>query len=122
MVRYIYGDIIEKQKELEIDIICHQVNCQGKMGSGVAKRIRNAYPIVYTNYMKKCEEIEKIVQLLEVDELHVFDKNGVLVAGTKPQFYGMSMYDSVVISFHNLNMDMTEKDILLMMLFGIAYI
>lgn len=31
-------------------IICHQVNCQGVMGSGVAKEVRERYPKVYEQY------------------------------------------------------------------------
>lgn len=30
--------------------ICHQVNCQGKMNSGVAKAIREKWPIVFEKY------------------------------------------------------------------------
>ena len=33
-------------------IIVHGVNCQGKMNSGVAKAIREAFPVVYEEYMK----------------------------------------------------------------------
>ena len=32
--------------------ICHQVNCQGAMNSGVAKAIREKWPIVFTTYYK----------------------------------------------------------------------
>ena len=32
--------------------ICHQVNCQGKMNSGVAKAIREKWPIVFTKYQE----------------------------------------------------------------------
>ena len=32
--------------------ICHQVNCQGKMNSGVAKAIREKWPIVYGTYFE----------------------------------------------------------------------
>lgn len=32
------------------DYICHQVNCFGKMGSGVAKVIREKWPKVYEEY------------------------------------------------------------------------
>ena len=31
-------------------IICHQVNCMGVMGSGIAKAIRDKWPIVYDEY------------------------------------------------------------------------
>ena len=40
--------------------ICHQVNCQGKMNSGIAKSIREKWPIVYENYMAKYNEAQRI--------------------------------------------------------------
>jgi len=45
--------IIYKQGNLldcEEDIIVHGVNCQGKMGRGVAKAIRDKWPVVYDYY------------------------------------------------------------------------
>lgn len=38
--------------------IAHQVNCQGKMGSGVAKAVWEKYPKAYEWYMGKCENDE----------------------------------------------------------------
>lgn len=35
-------------------VICHQVNCKGKMGSGVAKEIRERYPLAYERYRLLC--------------------------------------------------------------------
>lgn len=37
------------------DFICHQVNCQGVMNSGVAKQIREKYPKVYKGYKEWCD-------------------------------------------------------------------
>ena len=37
-------------------IICHQVNCKGKMGAGLALDIRKKWPIVYENYMNAFKE------------------------------------------------------------------
>ena len=34
----------------DADIICHQVNCQGVMGSGVAKEVRERFPNVYEEF------------------------------------------------------------------------
>ena len=36
----------------DVDYICHQVNCMGKMNSGVAKAIREKWPIVYEKYQE----------------------------------------------------------------------
>ena len=52
MIKHIKCDIFESGA----DIICHQVNCQGVMGSGVAKQVKERYPVVYDEYMKWCNE------------------------------------------------------------------
>lgn len=38
------------------EIIAHQVNCQGVMGSGVAKQIREKFPWAYEGYMAALEQ------------------------------------------------------------------
>lgn len=38
--------------------ICHQVNCRGAMNSGVAKAIRNEYPIVFTEYYNSAIDLD----------------------------------------------------------------
>ena len=55
MIIHVPGDLLKLQKEMNIDVICHQVNCQGVMGSGIAKQIRETYPQVYENYVIKCK-------------------------------------------------------------------
>jgi O-acetyl-ADP-ribose deacetylase (regulator of RNase III) len=46
---------VEKGNILDVEsgIICHQVNCQGKMGAGLAKGIRNRFPLVYKEYIQE---------------------------------------------------------------------
>ena len=36
-------------------VFCHQVNCKGVMGAGLAKQIREKHPHVYTEYKELCE-------------------------------------------------------------------
>lgn len=50
MIKIIDGDLFTSDAR----IIAHQVNCQGKMGSGVALQVKNKYPNVYSEYMKVC--------------------------------------------------------------------
>ena len=47
-----------------VDYICHQVNCQGRMGSGIAKQIKERWPVVYEGYMAGIEERRKEVEKL----------------------------------------------------------
>lgn len=50
MIKYIEKDITTVDR----GIIVHGVNCQGVMGSGVAKALRDKYPIIYDEYKNKC--------------------------------------------------------------------
>ncbi len=49
MIEYIEKSVTD----VEMGIVAHGVNCQGKMGSGVAKAIRAKWPIVYEAYKKQ---------------------------------------------------------------------
>lgn len=50
MIKYREIDLLKS----ECNIICHQVNCQGVIGSGIALQIKNNYPKVYEDYIKYC--------------------------------------------------------------------
>lgn len=54
------GDLLESCE----DVIIHQVNCQGVMGSGVAKAIRDKYPRVYELYKDKCNKCKSTSDML----------------------------------------------------------
>lgn len=61
--------------DTDAEIICHQVNCQGKMNSGIAKAIREAWPIVfekYSNYYTSCNDLNLSilgeVQLVRIND------------------------------------------------------
>ena len=47
-MEWIKGDLLEA----DLNYYCHQVNCQGKMGSGIAKSIKEKWPIVYDKYIE----------------------------------------------------------------------
>ena len=63
MVTFHNGNILDSGAA----VICHQVNCQGKMNSGVAKAIREKWPEVYTRYRTKYEcEVDLLGQIQPV--------------------------------------------------------
>ena len=71
MIKHIKCDIFKSGA----DIICHQVNCQGVMGSGIAKQVRERYPWVYAHYKQLCknfrnrkEDLLGMVQGVYIDE------------------------------------------------------
>lgn len=50
----IIGDILHSNTTPKEVLVCHQVNCKGIMGAGLAKQIRNKYPQVYYVYKNAC--------------------------------------------------------------------
>ena len=65
MVRVVKGNLLDATEH----VIAHQVNCQKKMNSGVAKAIREEFTIVFDRY---CQTNP---QLGLVDFIHITDKN-----------------------------------------------
>jgi len=59
-VQIIRGDLLEA----DADIICHQVNCQGVMGAGVAKQIADRWPYVKKEYTEFCRQRKQKEDLL----------------------------------------------------------
>ena len=51
MINVIKGNLLDS----DCDYICHQVNCMGKMNSGVAKAIREKWPVVFKQYEELCD-------------------------------------------------------------------
>lgn len=67
MIKHIKCDIFKSGA----DVICHQVNCQGVMGSGIAKQVRDKYPKVYKAYKKVCTSDERLLgrtQIIPINE------------------------------------------------------
>lgn len=81
----ITGDLLETTA----DIICHQVNCKGVMGAGLAKQIKLRYPKVFENYKKLCAKYDYgsillgVVDFEEVDKYIVANCFGQWGYGTK---------------------------------------
>ena len=53
MVNYVKGNLLDSN----CDYICHQVNCQGVMNSGIARQIRERWPEVYEGYKQFCNHV-----------------------------------------------------------------
>lgn len=49
---YKTGNLLDAQT----DVVAHQVNCQGVMGSGVAKQIKEKWPEVFESYKRTCDD------------------------------------------------------------------
>lgn len=73
MIENVKGDLLLHP----CDIKCHQVNCRGSMGAGIALQIKRKYPEVMPEYTKLCKEHGKDM-LGKV--LYVVCKDGTIIA------------------------------------------
>lgn len=91
--------VIENSNLLDIEsgIICHQVNCIGVMGGGIALQIRKKWPEVYEKYVAYCRGWPKPESLLGDVQDVVLDNDRV-VANCFGQVYPgngcMTSYDA----------------------------
>ena len=72
-VSYHNGNILDSGA----DIICHQVNCQGKMNSGVAKAIREKWPEVYKRYRVMYEN--EVDLLGKIQPIYIAENNCAVI-------------------------------------------
>lgn len=86
-LKIINGNILHAKS----GILAHGVNCRGVMGAGLARQIREKWPVVYKRYMEEPVGPEMLgsVQFVEIGQL-IKDKPPLVVANCWTQvFYGM---------------------------------
>jgi len=67
-IEIVSGDLLDALDNRDVDVIGHIVNCQGVMGSGIAKSIKQRYPSVYEIYFNTCLKSEDKSNLLGLAE------------------------------------------------------
>lgn len=105
---YINGNLLDAQT----DVIAHQVNCQGVMGSGIAKQIRDKWPIVFKDYRKKYEVWEDALigecQLVQINECqHIANLFGQHNYGKDGRLY--TSYDGIYDALNSLAVQMMDN-------------
>lgn len=73
---------------VEDGMILHGVNCQGKMGSGVAKAIRAKWPYVYDRYKSLCDQVDDGSMLLGYAQFSQVSENLYVVNCFTQVYYG----------------------------------
>lgn len=105
-IKIIDGDLFTTNAK----IICHQVNCQGKMGSGVAKQVREKYPHVYEEYKRYVKAFREVVGTGKCFKLEVADLLGIVYfSPVKKQEWHYYRFDGgfrqELIGYENVNSD-----------------
>ena len=96
-IKHVKGDLLNS----DCDYICHQVNCQGRMGAGIAKQIRDRFPEVYEKYMKRYDDTiwrgysgEHMLGSIDVVRLRNSDRFVINMYSQADYGYGKTRYTS----------------------------
>lgn len=92
-IEIVSGDLLDALDNRDVDVIGHIVNCQGVMGSGIAKSIKERYPAVYEEYKAFYNDVGNSRRLLgrsqecyisesPIDSRSVFNLHAQLDYGT----------------------------------------
>jgi O-acetyl-ADP-ribose deacetylase (regulator of RNase III) len=89
MIIYEKGDLLES----DTNMIAHQVNCKGVMGSGITKSIADNFPGVLYQYKNLCKR-RKPEKLLGTN-LYVFENNYYVCSMFSQEFYDNDVYTNI---------------------------
>jgi O-acetyl-ADP-ribose deacetylase (regulator of RNase III) len=108
LITYINGDILNSSDK----VIAHSVNARGVMNSGVAKVLRNAWPVIFNPYEAKHKSIG--LALGEIIPVDVGEK--IIVHLVTQENYGYDGkqycdYMAIIQSLFYLNEYITSKNI-----------
>lgn len=72
--------------------------------------LKNAETIAYIiesdpSVLESVDELRHIAEITNVDEIHLFNEQGVIFNGTHPEYYNMSVYDGEQIGFFKKMLD-----------------
>ena len=82
-------EVVENSNLLDVQegIICHQTNCIGVMGGGVALQIREKWPKVYKDYSDECAVFKEDPKRLLGHVQDVLVKENLVVANCYGQVF-----------------------------------
>jgi O-acetyl-ADP-ribose deacetylase (regulator of RNase III) len=114
MIKTINGSLLNNKE----GILVHGVNCQGKMGSGIGKLIREKYPEAYNDYMCFFEK-NKVVRVKMLGDITVTEINEKLfiVNAFTQLYYGRYKnvqyvdYNAISSCFKKINLLAIEKNL-----------
>lgn len=86
---------VMKQNSGELDIVTADIRSTCILNAGAVAYILEQSP----DFIMDMGELKKIAGLLQIDEIHIFNTDGVIYAGTEPQYYGYSVDSGEQISF-----------------------
>lgn len=104
VIKYIQGDIFESKCQA----IINTVNCEGKMGKGLAYQFKKKFPEMEQDYVKVCKKGE-----LYPGKLHIYQENKYLIINfpTKNKWREKSKIEYIINGLRRLKEEVVKRDI-----------
>ena len=104
MIKYTQGDIFDSKCQA----IINTVNCEGKMGKGLAYQFKKKFPEMEQDYVKVCEHGE-----LYPGKLHIYQENKFLIINfpTKNKWREKSKIEYIINGLKKLKEEIVKRDI-----------
>ena len=104
MIKYTQGDIFDSKCQA----IINTVNCEGKMGKGLAYQFKKKFPEMEQDYVKVCEHGE-----LYPGKLHIYQENKILIINfpTKNKWREKSKIEYIINGLKKLKEEIVKRDI-----------
>ena len=99
-ITYKRGSLLDSQ----CDYICHQVNCQGAMRSGIAKSISEKWPIVSDLYYRKCAFTDNLLGNIQIVKINSFPQYVINMFSQEYYGYDGKRYTSYDAFWNCLNL------------------
>lgn len=118
-IEYLKGDVIQLAREHSIKYIAHGVNCQGVMGSGVAKVLKDEFPEIYVAFLEIFKQVKGDAKQLigTVQDVECLDGQQHVLNCFTQKFFGNDgkrylSYDALAACMQAINNMLTEKVIM----------
>lgn len=113
MIQIINADIFT----IKSNLLVHQVNCRGVMGSGIAKVVREKYPQVYNSYVKEVKSallgsasLLGYAQIVKItDDFSICNLFGQNCYGRDGKRY--TNYEALTIAFETINQNFSGQTV-----------
>lgn len=104
VIKYTQGDIFESKCQA----IINTVNCEGKMGKGLAYQFKKKFPEMEQDYVKVCKKGE-----LYPGKLHIYQENKFLIINfpTKNKWREKSKIEYIINGLRKLKEEVVKRDI-----------
>lgn len=108
MIQYLKGNLMD----VKTGIIVHGCNAQGVMGSGVAKAVKEMYPIAFSQYERDVKKWDSLKETMlgKISVVMTQNHSAIIVSAITQDKYGTDRrqvnYEAVHVAFERIKYNM----------------